>query len=61
MPRSSQSAGPPWREVTSGRAVNGPFGPHLARSMGPCGPWRQYLAGLTLGLLLRHLGGTARG
>src|ERR1039457_5653150 len=34
----------------------GPFGPHLARSMGPPGLCRQAPAGLTLGLLLRHLG-----
>ena len=42
------------------RTVNGPFGPHPARSMGPPGPCRQTPAGLTLGLLLRHLGGTTR-
>jgi hypothetical protein len=37
----------------------GPSGPHLACWMGPFGPCRQAPAGLTLGLLIRHLGGTA--
>jgi hypothetical protein len=35
----------------------GPFGPHQAHSMGPVGPCRQDPAGLTLDLMLRHLGG----
>ena len=42
------------------RTVNGPFGPHPARPIGPPGPCRQTLARLTLSLLLRHLGGKTR-
>lgn len=34
----------------------GPFGPHLARSMGPVGPCRQAPAGFTLSLLFPRLG-----
>ena len=37
----------------------GPIGPHLPCPMGPFGPCCRVPAGRTLGLLLRHLGGTA--
>ena len=52
-------AGPPWPYMTGLPAVNGPIGPHLGCSTGPSGPCCQAPAGLTLGLLLRHRGGTA--
>src|SRR5690349_18875764 len=38
----------------------GPFGPHVARSLGPPGPCRGGPAGRTLSLLVRHLGGRPR-
>jgi hypothetical protein len=55
--RHLDRAGPRLARLARRPGVNGPFGPHPARSMGPPGPCRQALAGRTLVLLLRHLGG----
>jgi hypothetical protein len=57
--RSLHGHDPRHNRQPSARRHVGPSGPHLMCAAGPSGPCRPAPAGLTLALLLRHLGGTA--